>query len=647
MRVESAGFGEVHGGHALLGSSDVERSRYCDIVSKTDRPGYAPPGLTWSPYISGFPWRGHYYLVKTFPDSSASRSGMVFSYALELNLEEISHCSALGKLTDLLSATVTKPAEYKSIEIATGLSDSTTGVDGRLAECLVSAQSGESVVWLGEGGFVDAITALWACMWPETRATFSFRLAFDPQDLDVDHPTLVLTPSQLESRWAEHPIVQRSTQTVTTAGSALARQPGGEALRALKQSIGARILHPRELRLLEQVYSTLTAATTSTAQGRSALHLIGRLCPSPKNGGPEKSQLFQLTAAAVAAEEDAAEIRAFRNLDLEAFEDPQALLVAIEEWISKNILRDSQDKTLGSILELAFEGQHYLSDRVRNGLRMSLQGRKEKDVNVFWAWMQGTPNHAGDLMELAVSSGWSDTLLASGCPSLLDKRVGDMLLPFTREHDLSVCYSAIAAATLRPEEAIRSYLELGITLPHPASGMLIDRIGAPAVVQFAKTSDDVRGTSLALEALHGNPALLQPVDLDSANWMRLFTSAVRSDIQISKLLSGRSDSFKVFDSVLTGGILDSVSWEALSESEFSNIVDYQQRSALCAHIPAPHRAQFLLGTAKGWLELFANHPDAPHEIESELDSVVLRTVRGQYFDVATLVRLCYALSSLD
>ena len=103
MRIEQAFYGEHRGGHSLLASSgDDEVS--AGIVHRLDLPDAAPPGVEWSPFLGGFPYQGRYVLSRTFRDTGASRSGMVFSHALLARLDEIVDTADLRPLLKLFAS---------------------------------------------------------------------------------------------------------------------------------------------------------------------------------------------------------------------------------------------------------------------------------------------------------------------------------------------------------------------------------------------------------------------------------------------------------------------------------------------------------------------------------------------------------------
>src|ERR671930_502511 len=88
MNVEHAMYGEARGGHALWTASG-DHQIASEITSRLDLPDTAPPGVEWSPYVSGFPYLNRYIVARTTIDVAAPRAGMVFSYALIAPLDEM------------------------------------------------------------------------------------------------------------------------------------------------------------------------------------------------------------------------------------------------------------------------------------------------------------------------------------------------------------------------------------------------------------------------------------------------------------------------------------------------------------------------------------------------------------------------------
>ena len=117
MQIEQALYGEARGGHSLLEASRNDAvSR--EIVQRLDLPDTAPPGVEWSPFLRGFPYGDRYLLSRTFPDTGASRGGMVFSHALIAPLDEITRTSDLRPFLALLTSDFrSRPLPYQSISL--------------------------------------------------------------------------------------------------------------------------------------------------------------------------------------------------------------------------------------------------------------------------------------------------------------------------------------------------------------------------------------------------------------------------------------------------------------------------------------------------------------------------------------------------
>ena len=73
MKVEQAIYGEVRSGHALRLAS-IRSSIVEELASRLDLPDTAPPGVNWSPYITGFPYGDRYILARTFVDPNSNTS---------------------------------------------------------------------------------------------------------------------------------------------------------------------------------------------------------------------------------------------------------------------------------------------------------------------------------------------------------------------------------------------------------------------------------------------------------------------------------------------------------------------------------------------------------------------------------------------
>jgi hypothetical protein len=82
MRFEQAYYGATSSGHSLLACDPNLRSRFLALLDRTDHQGILPGGIIADTYVSAFRSGLDFVLMRTSPDMSAARGGMVFSHVL-------------------------------------------------------------------------------------------------------------------------------------------------------------------------------------------------------------------------------------------------------------------------------------------------------------------------------------------------------------------------------------------------------------------------------------------------------------------------------------------------------------------------------------------------------------------------------------
>src|SRR5689334_9152877 len=113
-------YGDRHGAHALLAHSMTQSDNMPflhQLEGTTDRAGTPPPGMEWAPYLSGYPHGRFYVLSRTFPHETASRLGMVRTYALLVATENVGSITALRDLVRLLPSDLVDSREFAATPV--------------------------------------------------------------------------------------------------------------------------------------------------------------------------------------------------------------------------------------------------------------------------------------------------------------------------------------------------------------------------------------------------------------------------------------------------------------------------------------------------------------------------------------------------
>lgn len=606
MRIEQALYGEERGGHSLLASSgDDEVS--AGIVQRLDLPDTAPPGVEWSPFLRGFPYERRYVFSRTFRDTSASRSGMVFSHALLARLDEIVVTLDLRPLLKLLASSDRDRPDVRTVDLVrteTPLPHSNELID--VAEAL--GMNGRlPVVRLGHIGFDDLIVALWARLLPEIRRGFAFRLSFDPRDLrETPVPALVCTPNAMVARWNDYPIVRAaaSREPVSLAAAILSGHKKAAPLLEFMQEIGSKPTAFRDLRLAEQAY-LLSIGKPTVERRVGAVRLIENLSPDPDTGKDGKNVLVRQLCELVAAAR-AAEILLLRNLQLSGFSLRSRVWKAVKTWVAKNSYPQDQDAQILDALEDATSSAAAIQEwrtAVLDGFKWAAGSHNSFFFAAFWRWFQIRPEIVANLFHYVPGEVEIEKRLVAASPSNLDKTAAIALVTPARSRGWFRLHGALLSASCAPLDAARQQVEVDTDPSFLVGLRLALRNASPAkVVECGLKIDDSRMPRLAGEVVAKNPRLLVGVDMSSMKAQAIWREALNIN---SNSWQGPADPMAAFHSILdrllNDGETDPSLITLLSDKPIADLLTYPRRLEVWTHIRGVAFINLVAATAHGWL----------------------------------------------
>jgi hypothetical protein len=298
-----ASYGDSRGAHDLLRTPSEIETVAVSLTTFTDNARQPPPQLIWQPFFRGFVFEDYYAFIKTFPDPTASRSGMVFSEALFYPLDKAVNVSTLTSLLAPFSPTVQEGKQRLIDEYTVSvIENESRSLDveppGLIALCnnLIENETGKSLVWLGQNGFVEVITALWTLMLPALRESFSFRFCFVPQDFGTRKPTIIYTPSELAGRWVEYQRLSPTTDVTTPNNKAAAFLLGrkeGESVSKFLSDLEIDLIDWQSLRLCEECINylhKLSSGVITISEFRGLISRISVLVPDENQGSNYKKR---------------------------------------------------------------------------------------------------------------------------------------------------------------------------------------------------------------------------------------------------------------------------------------------------------------------------------------------------------------------
>lgn len=607
MIIEQAVFGEFRGGHALRAASSGAVMA-ADLAPRLDLPDTAPPGVDWSPYVSGFPFRDRYVIARTFRDAGATRAGMVLSHALIVPIEEIITISDLRPVFALLISDPHPPTSVTSIEIEVADSDQPQSIpELRLAAAALVSREPGPAVRIGYREFDEVVLSLWVRLWPAIRRNFSFRLSFGPSDIvEEPAPTIVCTPSSLVARWQGRRMLGSSAPDPGSLAIAmLSGDDAGKPLRDFAERFDVEITSFSELPLLEHAYRLSTLEPDTSSNALAALRLIDRLSPDPIRGqGGKRDLLNRLVLHLESASAD--DVLALRNLCPRGFNDIGRVWRALETWVAENEFSAVQDSRYIAVVSDAVHGegvQEGWREAITQGLAAAINGRGPGFSSAFWRWAEAMPELIRPLWSVIKTNPSVENSLVRVVPGKLGLASASALLEIAKNDKLYRLHGAVASAAYEPLKSVRLQLEVDTSSVVEGIQLALRNASPSELVKCALEVADSRVVQMAADAVAQRPALLKDADMRSETARKLWEESLSRSIEVWR---GPAHPYAAVEVVLLD-MLESgsdssslLSW--LASTPLADISNFGRRAEVWPKVSEPARGRMIQATASGWID---------------------------------------------
>lgn len=619
LKIAHAIFGERDRGHRLLAASPSFTGAKA-LEGRMDMQGSPPPYTTWDPYFSGFAWEQVYVLARTVSDPKAARSGMVFSRAIAIPAAEASAMDDIGVLLNLLTAmgderddiiedvdwvpTVSKPQGSQALVRA------------------ILSDGASPAVWLGQAGFSDAISSLWANLWPAARLRLSFRIAFSPQDVSTAPPTVVTTPLSLASRWSGHTVVRDSEGIgePTSAEALLLGLKQASSLQALVDEMGTAVPEIAGLKRLVEI-DRLVGEGAGFAELLDGLRLVCHLSPDPSQAKATKEALTTRATAAVSTA-SVADVRMVRNLDLKAIASPEEFWKAIEQWSVDNLWLEPNPNLIAQLLDdlLSPKPVTYWREATITGVKHTLSYQADNVAPALWRVVQLHPTALAHLYEQFGKQSRLESALVGAVPKTLSLENGKALAATSVKLGLVRLHAACCGAFLAPVDAVLQHVA-DVSFDSKSIQIAACKASESDWVEIAVIGTDEATLTIAAEKCAAKPGLLKHLDILNPRWRSLWLRSLQRNVDAwTGPSKPKAAMAKLLDGVAGRVIKDIGLIQALSGTPLANLLDYPRRTEVWSHLPATSRHTYLAATADAWLASFIDGTD--QDLEDELAALL-------------------------
>ncbi len=639
MLIHQAIYGEQGGAHVLLTCSAKDWAPFRHLIGRTDRPSNPPPNINWEPYFSGFAFETYYIISITFPDTTSSRTGMVLTHAMALDLEQAVQMENLKHVVKLLPSCPERKEMISPITVhdsdirdlsSRKVSEPIPQGYSALVKALLNYNAREKpIVWIGQEGFIKAVITMWTHLWPDARKNLRFRLSFGPQDVEGQGLSLVATPAQLENRWVDYPKVRESDSCTpeSKAESFLHGLPEGEVLQKLFSDLGSYPACITDLRKAEACCNYLTRLKTAD-EARGLVRLLGVLSPSSDKGKNIKSDaLAKLSAQSKKG--TASDILALRNLDVLPYRKGADIIKnTINEWIALVVSSTSSKKSEenAKLVAKAFESSDSeWHKNVQNATIKSLANWKPGTALTIWRWWQSVPELVEVLDESIPNVLESEKDIVRSIPKSLHSDTVTKYLNFAKKRHNYLLYAAVLGASHQASEAFTKQLAFDKDPTHyDGLRILTGSFSSNDTLKAALDTGDIRLLKLAGEACAKTPDLLTEIDVEKEEWRRVWLFSIEiSNSPLIGILKPEKVTQTLMNLILSGKRVDNLLLLHLASTQYGDLNENPRRQEIWERLEPDVSKAFLNATADGWIERFRVNPDYDDNVEDPLVEAIL------------------------
>lgn len=658
LRVEQALFGEVEGGHGLRASS-LDKQQVRMLAPRLDLPKDVPLGVSWEPYLSGFPFGERYVIARTLLDSNASRGQLVLAHALICDRDEISRAV---NISPLLAALMTGPddvfnANALSVDLDTEIPAPTEDMSA-LAAALVQDRS-LPVVRLGVDGFDDLVASLWARLPPGIRQNFYFRMSFGPSDIEKPaSPALVYSPAKVGT-WDGAVIISSSSRAgdLSRPAKLLCGDSAGDAILHFAETIGASVKSFADLSWLDRILGWVSNESASFDDLLNAMRRIDGLSPDPSKGVEAKEALVARLADRISIA-TLPDILKLRNVTRQGIPDLGKLWAAVEDWVASNKFTPEGDSAFLALLANTNDPKKAVADWSRSviaGMERSGGGDGSSIFAAFWRWASLDAASFERAAKCFPITQKTQQRLTKSAPRHLSEHIVEKVKAFARGRDWYELHGAAVSGILDGQDAVRAQMEIDPELSD-ADGLRAALRGTKgqALLDCAMALRLPPLTREAGEAAAASPALLTERLVHDETGRAIWIRALEVDAGAWRgSIDPQATMRSVVNGMLDAGLASDGLVDTLSRTSLADLCNFERRAEVWARAESALATRLLAATAESWLQQVVVDQQKPFDPDPALESAILRSagfeasLRALSSKLDEFVSIVQALPGLD
>lgn len=669
MIVHQAIYGDKSGSYALLKTSlaDTELAkRICNVTDLLDRPSI---DYLTKPVIRGFAFKDFYIFIKSFPYNDTSvRTGRVLSHTLIVDKSDL---HKLNNLNDLFSHFLSEPDKTPELnpiifedkdsvppQITNYTSREAAGING----LLYHSDYNNTLVWIGEEGYLSFITQVWSQLEAILRAKLKLGVGFNPQKIDAQNLNILYVMEDYENKWkaSDFCIVGKEDTGILESMSSFLLAGHEDKSKPLKDLIKTFGIAPTEIedfRYLETGVTLYKNLSTTADFNRLVVlcDLISRYSPDPKVAKTEKNELLTQVISRIELA-SAKQIFTLKNPEWKGFLNGQQLIGDhITNWVVKSLFNFEADKSMTNVIS-AFDPDNevqWWKKAFLDGLKTTLEKWKSTYGIVVWNWFTGEHDLVKTLGTLIPATTQVEKDLVSHWPKP-EHELAQNIQVFAKDRKWLTLHGLSTLQLHSPEESIKRQLRIDTDPEHfDALNKMGELIHDKEFIQLTRKVGESRLVQIAGSKVARTPSLLGQLDVKNIVWRQIWLRAIEYG---NKPWDGIKKPievfFALFEEILNGEQIEPELLLNLSNSNYNDLSGFARRTEVWQYLSGSSKSGFLDATTLGCLKLIEKKDIQINNLEKEIrnrlvDSVIIkRVVEDQTIGALTKIQLFEELPGL-
>ncbi len=613
-------YGEVNRAHSCIKQTLIDPDLTSFLIAFTDRPASLPPSVKLSPYISGGAFAKYYVFTKSFPDTSATRAGMVFTHVLILNLDDVIR---INKLEDVfaLFAESTESKVNQICELQIELSDSTIDSSSKqqpkyIQETISAFISGVNpILFTGDiSTFTNALQLIWNSPNKSSRKKVKFRTSFTLSDIEgIKDLTIVSIQKDFLHKWQGQSIIQGENQDKIEINS------HSEALFLGHKSenpfynflieLNANLSEVQNYRQYEKIFSNYISIDKFEDANilRQDIRTLTKISPSPKDGMAIKEKFLDRISTLIRDKKDS-NLKALRNIDWTPLPDGETKGKQIVAAFMQNEFENPSQTQFQNFSELVVlstsdNEQNWWHETIRKAILSAFKKQIGVSLKNIWLLIDFSESTLINLLSVITSVQDCDVILRKSIPEKLRAETCKLLIHLAQKRNWLLFHADVLLKQFLLETAVEKQLELERKLSLDDSiGVkhLTAKLTSDELIALTLKSNDNKLIELSVKEIDKNISLLKDIDLSIHSWLDIWTAFVIKTKKVFLGLDGQEKMIVsgVFDLVTRGEIVSDIVISLIADSPFSDLSDYKYRSKVWGAINNPYKEKFLEATTK-------------------------------------------------